>query len=115
MGVVQILFYVGIAMTGRRPFESFLAIGMALLCVVVTFQAIRAASTRVTEKGVSQLTWRGRLNLAFADVTGIRKKPYALTLSGQKGRVIVPVTAFENTAEAIAYIESRLPSNLARN
>jgi hypothetical protein len=115
IGAVQMLAGIGLAITGRRPLEPFLGFAMALFAIVVTFRAIRVASTRVPDAGVSQLSLRGRLHLPFAEVTGLTRNPYGLTLSAQQRAVIVPVDAFENTADAIEYIESRLPSSVVRN
>lgn len=80
---------------------------------MITLRAIRVASTRVTEAGISQLTYRGRTQLSWAEVTVIKMRPFTLSARGR--RLIVPVESFENTAYAIEYIESRLPSNLVRN
>jgi hypothetical protein len=111
---LQIFTGIGLAAIGRRPLEPFLGIAMALLAALATFRAIRAASTRVTDSGISQLSLHGRVRLPFAEVTGLKSAPNALTLMAHQRVVVVPVGAFENTAEAIGYIESRLPSSVVR-
>ena len=110
----QIFIGIGLAAIGRRPLEPFLGIAMALLAALATFRTIRAASTRVTDSGISQWSLHGRVHVPFAEVTGLTSAPNALTLMAHQGVIVVPVWAFENTAEAIGYIESRLPSSVVR-
>jgi hypothetical protein len=115
VGGFQILLGISLAYNDRRPIGSILGVLLTLCAIAVTYRAIRDASTRVTETGISQLTWRGRLHLLFSDVTGMTKKSHVLLLSSRHGRVVVPVGFFENTASAIAYIQARLPSQFVRN
>jgi len=112
LGATQMLLAIGFAIDSRRPLGPFLGIALFLMAALTTVHAVRAASTRVSEGGVSQLTWRGRRLLAFADVTGMTKNSRELNLSASAGRVTVPVAYFENTASAIRFIESRLPSHV---
>ncbi len=114
MGVGMMFGYGLLGIASRRPLETFLAIIMVVFGAARTYQTIRVASTRVTETGVSQLTWIGRVHLSFAEVTRVSRKPFEFALSGPHGRVIVPVEVFENTTEAIGYIESRLPTAVVR-
>jgi hypothetical protein len=108
-GIALMLCYGLLASTGRRPLEPFLGLLLVLFAAVRTFRDIRVASTRVSETGISQFTWRGRVHLSFADVIHMTRKPHMFALSGPECRVIVPVENFANTADAIRYIESRLP------
>lgn len=80
--------------------------------LLLTLRAIRTLSTRVTEAGVSQLSWRGRVHLPWTEVTQVTRTPLSLTLAGEKSRVVVSLEEFQDTAAAITYMESRLPSNL---
>ncbi len=79
--------------------------------VLILFK-IRNVSTRVTEAGVSQLTWRGRIHLSWNEVTQVTRRPLSFTLAGAKRRVVVSVEEFADSAAAISYMESHLPSNL---
>lgn len=94
---------------------QFLGIISAFGAFLLAFRAIRTLSTRVTEKGVSQLSWSGRVHLQWIEVTQITRRPLSLTLAGDKRQVMVSVEEFQDTAAAINYIESRLPSNLSSN
>jgi len=85
----------------------------AFCALVSTLRAIRTLSTRVTEAGVSQWNWRGHVHLPWTEVTEVTRTPLSLTLTGDKSRVVVSVEEFQDTAAAIAYIESHLPSNLS--
>ena len=115
VGAFQILLGIDLAHKDSRPIGSILGVLLTLCAIAVTYRAIRDASSRVTETGISQLMWRGRLHLRFSDVTGMTKKPHVLMLSSNHGRVVVPVGFFEDTASAIGYIEARLPSQFVRN
>lgn len=77
--------------------------------LILTLRAIRTLSTRVTEAGVSQWSWGGRIHLSWTDVTQITRTPLSLTLIGDKRQVVVSVEEFQDTAAAISYIESHLP------
>jgi hypothetical protein len=111
--ILGIAFYSFVAASDPRPVGRGVALVGAVCAIIFTLRAIQVASTRVTEAGISQLTWSGRLHLSWADVTVIKRNPF--TLSAQGRRMVVPVEAFENTAAAIEYIEARLPSSLVRN
>lgn len=82
--------------------------------VLVLFK-IRNVSTRVTEAGVSQLTWRGRVHLSWNEVTHVTRSPLSFTLAGAERRVVVSVEEFADSAAAISYMESHLPPNLRSN
>jgi hypothetical protein len=98
---------VGMAIYSHQPLGIVLA-GWGFL---LTARAVVFASTRIDEKGVSQLGWRGRTHVPWSDVTHLTQRPESLTLEGSAGRLVVPVAVFENTAATIAYIESHLPSD----
>lgn len=76
---------------------------------------VRNVSTRVTEAGVSQLTLRGRVHLSWNEVTQVTRAPLSWTLAGAKRRVVVSVEEFADSAAAMAYMESHIPSNLRRD
>jgi hypothetical protein len=79
---------------------------------VLMLLKLRNVSTRVSEAGVSQLTLRGRVHLSWNEVTQVTRAPLSLTLAGAKRRVVVSVEEFADSAAAISYVESHLPSNL---
>jgi hypothetical protein len=109
-GVLQVPCSVFLAVKGES-----LGIITAFGALALTLQAIRTLSTRVTEAGASQLTWSGRVHLSWTEVTQVTRTPLSITLTGEKRKVVVPVEVFENTAAAISYIESHLPSHLNGN
>jgi hypothetical protein len=109
-GVLQIPFSAFLAFTGQS-----LGIITAFGALVLTLHSIRTLSTRVSEAGASQLTWSGRIQLAWAEVTQVTRTVESFTLTGDKKRVVVPVEVFENTTATIAYIEAHLPAHLNPN
>jgi hypothetical protein len=83
--------------------------------LVLAFRAIRTLSTRVTDTGVSQLTWGGRLHLSWTEITQVTRTPLSFTLAGNEKRVVVSLEEFQDTAAATSYMESHLPVNLSGN
>gem|GEM_PF-3348695 len=81
--------------------------------LALMLRAIRTLSTRVTEAGVSQLTWGGRVHVSWTEVTKVTRTPLSLTLTGEKMTVVVSVEEFQDTAAAISFIESHLPPHLS--
>jgi hypothetical protein len=90
------------------------AMGIVSVCgaSVLMMLKIRNVSTRVTEAGVSQLTLRGRLHLSWNEVTQVTRAPLSLTLASAKGRVVVSVEEFADSAAVISYVESHIPANI---
>jgi len=82
---------------------------------VLILLKIRNVSTRVTEEGVSQLTFRGRVHLSWSEVTQVTRTPLSFTLAGAERRLVVSVEEFADSAAAISYMESHLPSKLRSN
>jgi len=109
-GVVLIAGNLFLAHSGE-PFAMITAV----LGVFFTLRAIRTLSTRVTEAGVTQLTWSGPAHLAWTEITQVTRRPLAFTLTGAKGQVVVSLEEFQDTAAAISFIEAHLPSNLRTN
>jgi len=98
---------VGGVVLAARGEASFLVPAFGAL--VLTLRAIRTLSTRLTEAGVSQWSWGGRIHLSWTEVTQVTRTPLSLTLIGDKRQVVVSVEEFQDTAAAISYIESHLP------
>jgi hypothetical protein len=82
---------------------------------VLMLRSIRILSTRITETEVSQLSWRGRLHMPWTEVTQVTRTPLSFTLTGDKRRIVISVEELQDTAAAIAYIESHLPTHLSSN
>ncbi len=93
-------------------FGTFTGIYSVFGATVLMLSKLRNISTRVTEEGVSQLTLCGRVHLSWNEVTQVTRGPLSLTLTGPKGRVVVSVEEFADSAAAISYLESHIPSNL---
>ncbi len=73
---------------------------------------VRDLSTRVTAVGVTQLTWRGRRRLNWADVTGVVRKPRSVLVSGNAGSIVLPIESFSDSNETLRFIHERLPPEL---
>jgi hypothetical protein len=93
-------------------FGNFTGIYSAFGATVLILLKIRNVSTRVDETGVSQWTLRGRVHLSWNEVTQVTRAPLSLTLADRKRRVVVSVEEFADSAAAISYMESHIPSNL---
>jgi hypothetical protein len=85
-----------------------------LLGSYLCLDAARTLSTRVSAAGISQLTWRGRLQLRWDDITAATRRQRTIVLTGDAGRVVVPVESFSDTQAALDYMDSHLPSAVRR-
>jgi hypothetical protein len=94
----------------RHNLPLFLA--MLFFSGVLGVGLVRPLSTKLTSAGISQLTWRGRKHLAWADVTHVARQPQTITLSGPSGRFIVPLMLYSNAGAAVAFLSSHLPLHL---
>jgi hypothetical protein len=92
-------------------FGPLLFLGGFYLCVDVA----RTLSTRVSAAGVSQLTWRGRVQLRWDDITAVTRRQRTTVLTGSAARVVVPMESFYDTQAATDYLESHLPSGLRQS
>lgn len=107
----SVLIVSGVFLTASTG--QFLSLYSVVGGLFLMLRAIRTLSTRVTEAGVSQLNWRGRVHLSWTEITRVTRTPLSFRLTGDKKRVVVSVEEFQDTAAAIAYIESHLPSDLS--
>ena len=107
-----ILIAGGLYLAARGQYFGIIS---AFGAAVLTLRAIRTLSTRVTDAGVSQASWGGRVHLSWNAVREVRRTPLSFTLMGDRRKVVVSVEEFQDTATAISYIESHLPSNLSRS
>jgi hypothetical protein len=93
------------------------AIGLisAFGALLLGLRAVRTLSTRITEAGVSQLSWAGRVHVAWAEVTQVTRTPLSFILTGDKKRVVVSLEELQDTDAAKSYIESCIASKLSRD
>ena len=80
--------------------------------LLLGLRAVRTLSTRITETGVSQLTWAGRVRMSWAEVTQVKRTPLAFILTGDKKQVVVSLEELQDTDAAKSYIESFIASKL---
>lgn len=85
---------------------AFMVFGLILI-----FREIRVVSTHVTDVGVSQLTWRGRIQLHWDEVTTVAKGRRSIKLAGVDGSVIFPIERFCESKAAKGYLDSHLPAH----
>jgi hypothetical protein len=93
-----------------NPFAAL----MFLYAIYIGLNVLRNLSTQVTGVGISQLTWRGRVQMRWEDVTTITRRNRSLVLTGVEGTVIVPTESFYDTQAAVDYLDSHLPKHLRR-
>ncbi len=87
----------------------------ALGALILGLRAVRTLSTRITETGVSQLTWAGRVHMSWTEVTKVTRTPPSFVLTGDKKRVVVSLEELQDTDAAKSYIESFIAPKLSSN
>jgi hypothetical protein len=92
----------------KEPFGAL----VLLLGLYISLDVARVLSTQMTAVGISQLTWRGRIQMRWEDVTAVTRRNRSLVLSGINGTVIVPTESFYDTQAAVDYLDSHLPKHL---
>ena len=92
----------------KEPFGALLL----LLGLYISVDVVRVLSTQVTAVGISQLTWRGRVQMRWEDVTTVTRRKRSIVLAGSDGTVIVPTESFYDTRAAVDYVDSHLPRHL---
>lgn len=107
LGAVLALAGLILALSGDASGVFWLVLG-----TFRTQEGICAASTRVSRDGVTQLTWHGRVSLAWTEITAAKRNRWGVTLTGPSGSVRVAVDAFECTDDAVQYIGSHLPTSV---
>jgi hypothetical protein len=75
----------------------------------------RILSTKLTSAGVSQFTWRGRVNLKWSEITRVKRKLRSITVTGTGGSVVVDVDNFYDAEAALQFVNSHLPTHLRQN
>jgi hypothetical protein len=83
-----------------------------LVGVYATLNVVRVLSTRVSSAGISQISWRGRVQLPYVDVTSVSRTKRCIALKGAGGSIVVPIESFYDTKAAVQYFESHLPQHL---
>lgn len=90
----------------------WLALAFAIGAIALGLIQIRVLSTRLNPDGVSQLTWRGRRHLRWDEIMTVTRKQRSITLRGAAGSVVVPIESFLDTANAVQFLNSHLPTQL---
>jgi hypothetical protein len=85
---------------------------MAFFCLVLGIGLTRSLSTQLCSSGISQLTWRGRIHLAWSEITQVTRQRQTITLKSAGNRFIVPLVFFSNADAALKFVSSHLPSHL---
>jgi len=87
-----------------------LAIGVAGLALCIYRLGI--LSTQITEAGVSQWTWRGRIALSWDDIALVSKTRSYVVLEGSKGSIRVPIPIYYDSRAVAQFLTSHLPHNV---
>jgi hypothetical protein len=107
--VPGLVFFESLLMWQRN---HLVALAFMLAALALCLFRIRILSTQVSAAGVSQLTWRGRIQLRWDEVMAVTRKPRSIVLAGAGGSVVVPIDSFHDTAAAVQFINSHLPAQL---
>jgi hypothetical protein len=91
-----------------NPFGILLLLGSLYMSLNVA----RVLSTHVTAAGISQLTWRGRIQILWSDVTAVTRRNRSIVLTSSNGSVTVPIESFYDSNAAVEYFNSHLPKHL---
>jgi len=94
-----------------NPFGALLFLG----CLYTTVNVVRVLSTQVSAEGISQLTWRGRIQVRWDDVTAVSRRNRSIVLTSSSGSVTVPTESFYDTQAAVGYLDAHLPKSFANN
>jgi len=78
----------------------------------IILHVVRVLSTQVSAVGISQLTWRGRIQMRWEDVTAVTRRDRSIVLTSGAGSVIVPTESFYDTQAAVDYVDAHLPNEL---
>ena len=78
--------------------------------VLLAYAALSILSTKLTNEGVSQRTWRGWTNIRWEDVRSVRfKGKGAVDVAGPEGRVRIPGPFYTDYDGLLAWLAERLP------
>jgi len=94
-----------------NPFGLLLFLG----CLYTTVNVARILSTHLTAAGISQFTWRGRVQMRWEDVTAVSRRNRSILLSSGERSVSVPTESFYDTRAAVDYLDSHLPRHLRQH
>jgi hypothetical protein len=94
-----------------NPFGVLLFLG----CLYTTVNVARILSTHLTAAGISQFTWRGRVQMRWEDVTAVSRRNRSILLSSGERSIIVPTESFYDTRAAVDYLDSHLPQHLRQH
>jgi hypothetical protein len=80
--------------------------------LAILFVVLRRISTTLTDEGVSQLTWRGRVDLQWRDIQSIERAAKTVTVTGAGGSVVLPIESYYDSAAALRFLDAHLPAHL---
>jgi len=95
----------------KDPFGALVFLGG----LYISLNVVRVLSTNVTAAGISQLTWRGWLQMRWEDVTTVTRRRRSMVLTSCNGKVIVPTESFYDTRAAMEYLHAHLPEHLRQD
>jgi hypothetical protein len=104
--------------TGKPPaswtWQSIIGIELALAFVIgfITTLVVRSFGTRLTDQGVSFLTWRGRAFLSWARVETVEVNGYEIVLKGDGLRALVNTASFSDPDSVGPFIYNCLPKHV---
>lgn len=76
----------------------------------MSLHVVRVLSTQVSAVGISQLTWCGRIQMRWEDVTAVDRRDRSIVLTSDAGSVIVHTESFYDTQAAMKYLDAHLPN-----
>jgi hypothetical protein len=93
----------------RHP---LMATETVLGALAIVSLVVRRMSTKISDAGISQLSWRGRVDLPWDGITTVTRRPRQIIVAGESGRVVLPIESYYDSGDAVRYIDSRLPARL---
>jgi hypothetical protein len=108
MGASLMCLQVPLILERTNPFGVLIFLGGLSMAL----DAIRVLSTQVTALCVSQLTWRGRIQMRWVDITTVTRRNRSIVLTSSHGRIVVPTESFYDTRAAVDFLDSHLPEKL---
>jgi hypothetical protein len=92
-----------------------LLIAVLFLCAVLLVVLLPAVSTQLSSDGISQLSWRGRVHLAWHEVDTATVQSRAIVLLGGGRRFSVPLIFFSDARAAFDFVRAHLPPRVRLN
>jgi hypothetical protein len=112
-------FFVGVALFANAflilPEERLMAATSMLGALAIILVVVRRLSTKLTDAGVSQLTWHGRVYMRWSDIKTITRRSTAITVTGGKGSIVLPIESYYDSGAAVRFVDTRLPMHLRQD